>query len=154
MIASLLYNVTRRLLSVPTVLLRRETSKDAELLVLRHENAVLRRQLHSPVRYQPADRLWLDAAFTVWEILHAAGIDPAPRRHGPTWRDFLPPRLTPSSPATSCISTRLGSSACTRWCSSKSRGARLPAPAYDGPDDIDGGDQDDDGPQLPAEAFG
>ncbi|WP_258564545.1 hypothetical protein [Streptomyces himalayensis] len=43
MIASLLYNVTRRLLSVPTVLLRRETSKDAELLVLRHENAVLRR---------------------------------------------------------------------------------------------------------------
>ncbi|GAA3368183.1 hypothetical protein GCM10020367_05500 [Streptomyces sannanensis] len=58
MIASLLYNVTRRLLSVPRVLLRHETSKDAELLVPRLENAVLRRQLHSPVRYQPADRLW------------------------------------------------------------------------------------------------
>ncbi|MFF3125654.1 integrase core domain-containing protein [Streptomyces sp. NPDC057908] len=29
------------------------------------------------------------AASTVWEILHAAGIDPAPRRSGPTWRDFL-----------------------------------------------------------------
>jgi hypothetical protein len=29
------------------------------------------------------------AASTVWEILHAAGIDPAPRRPGPTWREFL-----------------------------------------------------------------
>jgi putative transposase len=26
---------------------------------------------------------------TVWEILTAAGIDPAPRRSGPTWREFL-----------------------------------------------------------------
>jgi hypothetical protein len=25
---------------------------------------------------------------TVWEILHAADIDPAPRRTGPTWRQF------------------------------------------------------------------
>jgi hypothetical protein len=29
------------------------------------------------------------AASTVWEILHAAGINPAPRRSGPTWRQFL-----------------------------------------------------------------
>ena len=29
------------------------------------------------------------AASTVWEILHAAGIEPAPRRAGPTWREFL-----------------------------------------------------------------
>jgi hypothetical protein len=29
------------------------------------------------------------AASTVWEILHAAGIDPAPRRAGPAWRQFL-----------------------------------------------------------------
>ena len=151
------------------VLARREASKDAELLVLRHQNAVLRRQI-SRVRYQPADRLWLAAlsqliprrrwdevfavtpatllawhrrlvarkwdytsrrrpgrpptaaairklvirmaidnpawghrrvqgelvrlghqiaASTVWQILHAAGIDPAPRRSGPTWRQFL-----------------------------------------------------------------
>jgi putative transposase len=28
-------------------------------------------------------------ASTVWEILHAAGVDPAPRRAGPTWRQFL-----------------------------------------------------------------
>jgi putative transposase len=29
------------------------------------------------------------AASTVWEILHTAGVDPAPRRAGPTWRQFL-----------------------------------------------------------------
>src|ERR1017187_1148658 len=42
------------------VLARREASKDAALLVLRHENAVLRRQI-SRVRYQAGDRLWLAA---------------------------------------------------------------------------------------------
>ncbi|ONI92833.1 integrase [Saccharothrix sp. ALI-22-I] len=170
MIVSLLYKVTRKLLSVPAVLLRSETVKDAELLVLRHENAVLRRQLAGPVRYEPADRLWFAALAglvdrrrwrevfpvtpgtllawhrtlvarkwdysarrrtgrpptraatkslvlrlarenprwghrriqgelarlghhiahsTVWQILHDAGIDPAPRRTGPTWREFL-----------------------------------------------------------------
>ena len=49
-----------RLLDGLMVLARREASKDAELLVLRHQNAVLRRQI-SRVRYQPADRLWLAA---------------------------------------------------------------------------------------------
>jgi putative transposase len=170
-IVSLLYQLSRRLLSVPAVLLYRDTSKDAEVLVLRHENAVLRRQLKSPVRYEPADRFWFAAlsslipqhrwrdvfpitpatllawhrrfiaakwdytahrtrlgrrpthaaikrlvlrlarenprwghrriqgelarlghhiaASTVWEILHTAGTDPAPRRCGPTWRQFL-----------------------------------------------------------------
>jgi hypothetical protein len=39
-IVSLLYKVTRKLLAVPSVLLRTELAKDAELLVLRHENAV------------------------------------------------------------------------------------------------------------------
>jgi putative transposase len=29
------------------------------------------------------------AASTVWEILTKAGIDPAPRRTGPTWAQFL-----------------------------------------------------------------
>ena len=29
------------------------------------------------------------APSSVWEILRAAGIDPAPRRSGPTWRQFL-----------------------------------------------------------------
>ena len=170
MIVSLLYKVTRKLLSVPSMLLRSEMVKDAELLVLQHENAVLRRQLAGPVRYEPADRFWFAALAglvdrrrwrevfpvtpgtllswhrtlvarkwdysarrhtgrpptraatkslvlrlarenprwghrriqgelarlghriahsTVWRILHDADIDPAPRRRGPTWREFL-----------------------------------------------------------------
>ncbi|MER5262760.1 hypothetical protein ABTZ99_11880 [Actinosynnema sp. NPDC002837] len=61
MILFLLYEVARKLLSVPSVLLRGEAAKGAELLVLRHENAVLRRQLAGPVRYEPADRFWFAA---------------------------------------------------------------------------------------------
>jgi transposase InsO family protein len=168
-IFSVVYLLVRRLLGCLMVLARDEVSKEAELLVLRHENAVLRRQI-SRVRYQPGDRLWLAAlsrliprrrwgevfavtpatllawhrrlvarkwdytsrrrpgrpstagairklvirmatdnptwghrrvqgelvklghpiaASTVWQILHAAGIDPASRRSGPTWKQFL-----------------------------------------------------------------
>jgi hypothetical protein len=29
------------------------------------------------------------AASTVWNILRRAGVDPAPRRSGPTWKQFL-----------------------------------------------------------------
>lgn len=169
MILSTVYAVTRHLLSLPALLLRRSASKDAELLVLRHQNAVLRRQIPL-VRYETADRLWLAAlsqliprhrwakifsitpatlltwhrnlvaknwdysnrrrpgrpptsaavkililrtaaenprrghwrihgeltrlghkiaASIVWNILNRAGIDPAPRRSGPTWKQFL-----------------------------------------------------------------
>jgi transposase InsO family protein len=168
-IFSVLYLAVRCLLGSLMVLARREASKDAELLVLRHEKAVLRRQI-GRVRYQQTDRLWLAAlsrliprrrwgevfavtpatllawhrrlitrrwdyanrrrpgrpstagairkfvirmatenptwghrrvqgelvklghpiaASTVWQILHAAGIGPAPRRTGPTWKQFL-----------------------------------------------------------------
>jgi putative transposase len=168
-IKSVVYLLVRCLLGCLIMPTRRQVSKDAELLVLRHENAVLRRQI-SRVHYQPSDRLWLAAlsrlvprrrwgevfmvtpatllawhrrlvackwdytsrrrpgrrstaaairklviriaadnpgwghrrvqgelvklgypiaASTVWQILHAAGIDPAPRRSGPTWKQFL-----------------------------------------------------------------
>jgi transposase len=168
-IISVVYLLVRCLLGCVTVLSRGQASKDAELLVLRHENAVLRRQV-GRVRYEPGDRLWLAplsrliprrrwgevfpvtpatllawhrqivarkwdyasrrrpgrpstaaatrklviriatenpawghrrvqgelvrlghpiAASTVWQILHDAGIGPAPRRSGPTWKQFL-----------------------------------------------------------------
>ena len=60
MLFSVAYLVVRRLLNCLVVLARSEVSNDAGLLVLRHENAVLRRQI-SKVRYQPGDRLWLAA---------------------------------------------------------------------------------------------
>jgi putative transposase len=168
-IFSVVYLLTRHMLGCLKLLARCEASKDAELLVLRHENTVLRRQ-SGRVRSQPADRLWLAAlsrliprqrwaevfavtpatllawhrelvsrkwdytsrrhpgrpstaavirklviriatdnptwghrrvqgelvklghpiaASTVWQILHDAGIAPAPRRTGPTWKQFL-----------------------------------------------------------------
>jgi hypothetical protein len=165
---SIVTTLVRNLIKVPSAVLRSRVAKDAEVLALRHENAVLRRQI-ARVRYKPADRIWLAAlsrfvlrerwrqTFTVtpttllawrrqliartwtftqhrrpgrpstapavkqlilrlarensswghrriqgepdrldypiapstaWEILHAAGIDPAPQRSGPTWRQF------------------------------------------------------------------
>jgi putative transposase len=59
-IISVLYLLVRCLLGCLTALARCQVSKDAELLVLRHENAVLRRQV-GRIRYEPADRLWLAA---------------------------------------------------------------------------------------------
>ena len=60
MIFSAVYLLVRCLLSCLVALARGEVSRNAELLVLRHENAVLRRQA-GRVRYQPGDRLWLAA---------------------------------------------------------------------------------------------
>jgi hypothetical protein len=59
-IFSALYLLARCLLGCLMMTPRSEVSKDAEFLVLRHENAVLRRQA-GRVRYEPADRLWLAA---------------------------------------------------------------------------------------------
>jgi hypothetical protein len=55
-----IYLLVRCLLGCLMVLARGEVSKEAELLVLWHENAILRRQI-GRVRYQPGDRLWLAA---------------------------------------------------------------------------------------------
>ena len=169
MLLKIVYMLTCRVLGLVVLVFRGDQAKDAELLVLRHENAVLRRNV-GRVRYEPGDRVWLAALTrllprrrwtgifpvtpatllawyrklvrgkydtsrrrrpgrpsavpgiarlavrlarenplwghrriqgelaklgvtvapsTVWEILRAAGIDPAPRRSGPTWRQFL-----------------------------------------------------------------
>jgi putative transposase len=60
LLLSILYRLLRSLLGLTAVLMRRDLSKDVELLVLRQENTVLRRQV-SRVRYTPADRVWLAA---------------------------------------------------------------------------------------------
>ena len=59
-IFSVVYMLARCLLGCLMVRGRREASKDAELLALRHENAVPSRQV-GRVRYRPGDRLWLAA---------------------------------------------------------------------------------------------
>ena len=61
MLITFIYRITRKLLSTLATVTRRDVSKNAELLVLRHENAVLRRQI-TKVRYGPADRFWFAAS--------------------------------------------------------------------------------------------
>jgi transposase InsO family protein len=166
---TIVYLLVRRVLSLAVLVLRRDLAKEAELLVLRHENSVLRRHA-GRIRYESADRVWFTALArliprgrwagvfpvtpatllvwhrrlaarkydtsrrrkpgrppsvrsisrlvvrlakenplwgyrrihgeltklgitiapsTVYEILRAAGIGPAPRRAGPTWQQFL-----------------------------------------------------------------
>jgi putative transposase len=58
---SLLYRLVRCLLGLLAVLVRSDLSKDVELLVLRLENQVLRRQLRGRPQRDHVDRLWLAA---------------------------------------------------------------------------------------------
>jgi hypothetical protein len=56
--ASLVYLLLRQVLQMLTQLARDGGAKDVELLVLRHQVAVLRRQVHRPA-LEPADRVVL-----------------------------------------------------------------------------------------------
>jgi hypothetical protein len=59
---SALYVVVRRLLEFVVLLGRGDRAKELEILVLRHELSILRRQVSRP-RFEPQDRLLL-AAFS------------------------------------------------------------------------------------------
>ncbi|MGO9218516.1 MAG: hypothetical protein ACLP5E_12255 [Streptosporangiaceae bacterium] len=56
MLLKILYLLVRQLLSLAVLVFRGDRAKDAELLIVRHENAVLRRHV-GRVRYEPADRV-------------------------------------------------------------------------------------------------
>jgi hypothetical protein len=74
------YLLTRRILGLAVLVFRGDLAKDAEVLVLRQENAVLRRQA-GRVRYEPADRAWFAALARL-----------IPRRH---WTEIFP--VTPAT---------------------------------------------------------
>jgi putative transposase len=76
----IVYLLVRRLLGLAALVFRKDLTKDAELLVLRHENAVLRRHA-GRIRYEPADRVWFAALARL-----------LPRRR---WTDIFP--VTPAT---------------------------------------------------------
>ena len=55
----IVYLLVRRILGLAVLVLRKDLAKDAELLALRHENAVLRR--HAGRIWYKADRVWFAA---------------------------------------------------------------------------------------------
>ena len=60
MLLKIVYLLMCRVLGLAILVFRGDRAKDAELLVLRHENAVLRRNA-GRVRYEPGDRVWFAA---------------------------------------------------------------------------------------------
>ena len=60
MLLKIVYLLTCRVLGLAVLVFGGDLAKDAELLVLRHENAVLRRHA-GRVRYESADRAWFAA---------------------------------------------------------------------------------------------
>ncbi len=60
MLLKIVYLLIRRVLGLAVLVFRRDRAKDAELLVLRHENTVLRRHV-GRIQYEPADRVWFAA---------------------------------------------------------------------------------------------
>jgi len=72
---TIVYLLVRRVLSLAVLLLRRDLAKEAELLALRHENAVLRRHA-GRIRYEPADRAWFTALAQLIPRRRRAGTSP------------------------------------------------------------------------------
>lgn len=110
---TLVYMITRLVLAVVTVFVRREVFKDVELLVLRHENAVLRCHVKR-VRYQPADRVWLSALARLvprrrWAQGFSVSSDTLLRWHRRlvVWRWAYPRSAAPGRPSTPVSVARL-----------------------------------------------
>ena len=71
----IIYLLMRWLFGLTVLVFRGDQEKNAELLVLRHENAVLRRHA-GRVRYEPADRAWFAALARLVSRRRWAGVFP------------------------------------------------------------------------------
>ena len=60
MLLKIVYLLVRQVLGLAVLMFGGDEAREAELLVFRHENAVLRRYA-GRVRYEPADRVWFAA---------------------------------------------------------------------------------------------
>jgi hypothetical protein len=88
MLLKIVYMLTCRVLGLAVLLCRGDRAKDAEVLVLRHENAVLRRHA-GRARYEPADRAWLAALARLIPRRRWSGVFPVtPRRSWPGTADW------------------------------------------------------------------
>src|SRR5450631_1907548 len=74
-LTKIVYLLMRWLSGLAVLVVRSDRAKDAGLLVLRHENAVLRRNA-GRVRYDPADRAWFAALTRFIPRRRWAGIFP------------------------------------------------------------------------------
>jgi hypothetical protein len=102
MVWSLLYSLTRNTLGVMLLRIRGDAAKDIEILVLRHQLAVLRRQVNRPA-LEPADRVLLAALSRLLPRAHwnAFVVTPATllRWHRElVTRKWTYPRKTPERP--------------------------------------------------------
>jgi putative transposase len=84
----IIYLIVRLVAALAVLVFRRDLAKDAELLVLRHENAVLRRHA-GRTRYEPADRVWFTALARLIPRERWAGVFPVTPATLLTWHRRL-----------------------------------------------------------------
>jgi putative transposase len=96
MLLSLVYRLVRCLCGLLAVLVRSDLSKDVELLVLRHENEVLRRQLRGRPRWDHTDRLWFTALSRLVNRYRWPEVFPVTRRRSCVGTVTLSPVSGPS----------------------------------------------------------
>lgn len=94
MLLSLAYLILRCLLGLLVTVMRADLTKDVELLVLRYENAVLRRQVPRP-RYEPVDRLWFAALSRLVPRRHWAMVFPSEAGDDPALTGIWSPASGP-----------------------------------------------------------
>lgn len=103
MVWSLLYDLTRTSLGAMLLRFRGDAAKDIEILVLRHQLAVLRRQVNRPA-LQPADRVLLAALSRIlprnrWNTFMVTPATLLRWHRDLVARKWTYPRKTPGRPA-------------------------------------------------------